>query len=196
VIIIKDVFIHDTAEVSKDANILDGTKIWNLAQIRENVSIGRNCVISKNVYIDHSVKIGDNVKVQNNVSIFFDAEIESGVFIGPHVCFTNDKFPRAINPDGTLKSGGSGTTDWEVLKTIVKKGASIGANSTILSGISIGSWSLIGAGSVVTKSVPNHALVIGCPARVAGYVCKCAKILDEENFFCKICKTTLEEVKK
>ena len=124
--------------------------------------------LSKGVYVDFGVKIGDNVKIQNNVSVYHGVTIEDGVFVGPHVCFTNDKKPRAVNEDGSLKAA----DDWQVSKTIVKKGASIGANSTILPGITIGKFSLIGAGSVVTKDVPDYGLVYGNPAKLKGSVDK------------------------
>ncbi|MEK6844011.1 MAG: acyltransferase [Nanoarchaeota archaeon] len=178
-------FIHKTAEVSEKATIGEGTKIWNHSQIREGAKIGENCIISKNVYIDRNVEIGNNVKIQNNVSIYFKAIIEDGVFIGPHVCFTNDKIPRAINHDGTLK----GLEDWNPEKTHIKQGSSIGANSTLLSGITIGKWVMIGAGSVVTKDVPDYGLVVGCPARLVGYVCKCGLKLEGKT--CEKCNTKL-----
>lgn len=158
--------IHPTAEVSPKAEIGEETRIWNHAQIRENAKIGRKCIIGKNVYIDHDVVIGNNVKIQNNVSIYYGVTIEDGVFVGPHVCFINDKTPRAINPDGSLKT----TKNWTVSKTVVKYGASIGANATILPNITIGRWSMVGAGAVVTKSVPEYGIVIGNPARLVGYV--------------------------
>jgi len=185
------IFIHKSADVSDKAQIGVDTKIWNLAQIREDAEIGKECIIGKNSYIDHHVKIGDRVKVQNNSSIFFDAEIDDGVFIAPHVCFTNDRWPRAINPDGTQKSGGISGTDWKIEKTIVRTGASIGANATIICGITIGKWAMIGAGSVVTKDVPDYALVVGCPAKIIGYVCKCGKKLEK---ICRTCNTILKEV--
>lgn len=175
------VTIHKTADVSKEAKIGDGTTIWNWTQVREKASIGKNCVISKGVYIDHDVKIGNNVKIQNNVSIYFDAELEDGVFVAPHACFTNDKLPRAINPDGSLKSGGSEGTDWKIQKTIVREGAAIGANSTILSGLEIGKWALVAAGAIVTKSVPDYGLVVGCPAKLIGFVSKTGNKLKFEK---------------
>lgn len=168
---------HHSAEVSPKANIGDGTKIWHQAQIREDAIIGDNCIISKNVYIDFGVKVGNNVKIQNNVSIYHGIEIEDGVFVGPHVCFTNDKIPRAINDDGTLKRG----DDWEVLKTVVCEGASIGANSTILPGITIGRYAMIGAGSVVTRDVLDFELVLGNPARVCGKVDKRGNIIRKRS---------------
>ena len=178
--------IHPTAEVSKKAIVGNKTSIWNQAQIREKAKIGKNCIIGKNVYVDFGVIIGNNVKIENNVSIYHGVTIEDGVFIGPHTCFTNDKIPRAINPTGSLKK----STDWNLSKTLVKKGASIGANSTILSAIKIGKFALIGAGSVVTKSVPDHGLVYGNPAKLKGYVCYCgARILKKgKSKKCQKCK--------
>ena len=161
----KGVFIHPTAEVSKDAKILRGTSIWNQAQIRENANIGSGCNIGKDVYIDFGVKIGKNVKIQNGISIYHGVEIEDDVFLGPHMTFTNDKFPRAW------------IGDFEVYNTLVKKGASIGAKATIVCGITIGEYAMIGAGSVVTKDVPPNVLVVGNPAKKVGLVCKCGQLL-------------------
>ncbi|PIN76095.1 hypothetical protein COV17_03295 [Candidatus Woesearchaeota archaeon CG10_big_fil_rev_8_21_14_0_10_36_11] len=161
-----DHFIHETASVSEKAVIGTRTKVWHYAQVREHAVIGSDCVLGKNVYIDHGVKIGNNVKIQNNVSVFNEADIHDGVFIGPHVCFTNDKYPRSITPEGDLKSA----TDWKTYKTVIHYGASIGANATLVPGVTIGKWACIGAGTVVTKDVPDYALVIGNPGKVVGYV--------------------------
>lgn len=166
--------IHPTAEVSPEATIGDGTLIWHQCQVRPGVSIGSRCILGKGVYLDSEVRIGDNVKIQNYVSVFHGVAIEDGVFVGPHVCFTNDLNPRAINPDGSPKSAG----DWQVTPTLVKMGASIGANSTIRCGVEIGRWAMVGAGSVVTRSVPDYGLVYGNPARLHGYVCPCGQKLD------------------
>ncbi len=165
--------IHQTAYVSEEAKIGKNVKIWNWVQIRENAEIGDNSIVSKGVYIDFDVKIGKNVKIQNNVSVYHGVTIEDGVFVGPHVCFTNDKVPRAINPDGSLKTA----DDWEVSKTTVGYGSSIGANSTILPGVTIGRFAMIGAGAIVTKDVPDYGLVVGAPARLVGYVCECGERL-------------------
>lgn len=161
--------IHPSAEVSPFAQIGDGTSIWHQAQIREGAQIGRDCIISKGVYVDANVSIGDRVKVQNYVSIYHGVSLEDGVFVGPHVCFTNDLRPRAITPDGKLKSA----QDWTLTKTLVRRGASLGANATILCGVTIGEWAMVGAGSVVTDDVPNFGLVWGNPARLHGFVCPC-----------------------
>jgi acetyltransferase-like isoleucine patch superfamily enzyme len=165
--------IHSTAEVSPRASIGPGTSIWNQAQVREGVRIGSGCVIGKNAYIDADVVIGDNVKIGNNVSVFHGVSVEDGVFIGPHVCFTNDRIPRAINPDGSLK----GADDWEVSPILVRHGAALGANSTIVPGVTIGRWAMVGSGSVVTKDVADHELVVGNPAHRLGSVCACGEPL-------------------
>ena len=161
--------IHPTADVSPKAVIGEGTRVWQYVQIREGTQIGKNCILGKNVYIDFGVTLGDNVKIQNNVSVYHGVTIEDGVFLGPHCVFTNDKFPRAINPDGTLKGG----EDWELGKILVKYGAAIGANAVIVTGVTIGRWAMVGSGAVVTKDVPDHGLVAGNPARLIGYVCAC-----------------------
>jgi acetyltransferase-like isoleucine patch superfamily enzyme len=161
--------VHPTSLVSETAQIGDETQIWLFCQIRDNVRIGRGCIFGKGVYVDTDVTIGDNVKVQNNASIFTGVTIEDGVFVGPHVCFTNDKVPRAVNPDMSRK----GLTDWHITATLVKAGAAIGANATVVCGVTIGRWAMVASGSVVTKSVPDHALVIGNPARFVGWVCAC-----------------------
>jgi len=157
--------VHKSADVSKDAKIGSGTSIWNNSQVREEAEIGENCILGKNVYIDREVKIGKNCKIQNNVSIYHGVVIEDGVFLGPHVCFTNDKNPRAINPDGSIK----GEADWKVSKILVRYGAAIGANVTILPGVTIGKWALVGAGSVVTRDVADYGIVVGNPAKLVGY---------------------------
>ncbi len=166
-------YTHPTAEVSHDAQIGSGTRIWRQAHIREHVHIGEHCNIGKSVYIDAHVHIGSNVKIQNHVSVFEGVTLEDGVFVGPHVCFTNDLLPRAITPDGKLKSA----DDWIITPTLVKYGASIGAGSIIVCGITIGEFALIGAGSVVTRDIPPHTLAFGNPARQHGYVCRCARKL-------------------
>ncbi len=163
------IFIHPSAHVSPDADIGEGTKIWHEAQVREGAVIGKNCILGKSVYVGVNVKIGDNVKLENRVSVFQGVTIEDDVFVGPHVVFTNDIRPRSFN------------SNWKVIPTIVKKGASIGANSTIICGITIGEYAMIGAGSVVTKDVPPHALVYGNPARIHGFVCKCGEKLEENQ---------------
>ncbi len=164
---------HPTADVSPQATIGPGTKIWQHAQVREGAIIGQNCIISKGVYIDSGVVIGNNVKIQNYVSVYHGVTLEDGVFCGPHCVFTNDKTPRAINADGSLKSG----DDWIVTPTLVKTGTSIGANAVIVCGVIIGEWAMIGAGAVVTKDVPDYGLVLGNPARLHGFVCPCGNKL-------------------
>jgi UDP-2-acetamido-3-amino-2,3-dideoxy-glucuronate N-acetyltransferase len=156
-------FAHETACVEKGAKVGKGTKVWHFAHVRKGSSIGKDCVIGHCAYIDTGVKIGDNVKVENKASLFNGVTIEDGVFVGPHVAFANDKRPRSVSPG------------WKINKTLVRHGASIGVNSTVLSGITIGSHAMIGGGSVVTKDVPDHGLVYGNPARLKGFVCFCGE---------------------
>lgn len=170
-------FAHPTAEISSEAMIGDGSTIWNQVQVREHACIGRNVTLSKNVYVDAWVRIGDLCKIQNNASVYHGVTLEDGVFVGPHVCFTNDRYPRAINGDGTLK----GADDWEVTPTYVHFGASIGAHSVILAGVTIGTFAMVAAGSVVTRDVPPHALVAGNPAVFIGYVCACGRRMTAEG---------------
>jgi len=152
--------VHSTATIDSSAEIGDGSIVWVNVQVRENAKIGNNCVLSKDVYVDCNVKIGDECKIQNSVSIYDGVTIESQVFVGPNASFTNDKVPRAFN------------SDWKITKTLVHQGASLGANCTIICGIVIGEYSMIAAGSVVTKDVPPYTLVAGNPARIVAKVDK------------------------
>lgn len=165
--------IHPTADVSEEASIGQGTSIWHHAQVREKATIGANCVLSKGVYIDVGVSIGNNVKIQNGISIYHGVTLEDGVFCGPHCVFTNDRQPRAIKPDGSLKAA----DDWTLSRTLVRTGASIGAHATIICGVTIGLWAMVGAGAVVTRDVPDYGLVYGNPARLRGFVCPCGERL-------------------
>jgi UDP-2-acetamido-3-amino-2,3-dideoxy-glucuronate N-acetyltransferase len=176
--------IHETAIVEDGAQLGEGTRVWHFAHIRKGAKIGKNGNIGKDVYIDTNVSIGDNCKIQNFASLYNGLSIGDNVFIGPHVCFTNDIFPRA-----------SIWNEERLAKTVVKNGASIGANSTIIAGITIGDFAMVGAGAVVTKNVPHHALVFGNPARIHGFVCDCGTKLEKKNkknnmmvLFCSKCK--------
>lgn len=159
--------IHPSADVSGDAAIGDGTSIWHWVHVREGARIGRNCNIGKDVYIDADVVIGDDCKIQNFATLYRGLTLGQRVFIGPHVCFTNDEYPRAVSPD------------WQVVPTTVEDGASIGANATILCGVTIGKNAMVGAGAVVTDDVPPHGLVVGVPAKRVGWVCECGRRLDK-----------------
>lgn len=165
--------IHPTADISPEAVIGAGTSIWNQAQVREGARIGSDCVIGKNVYVDFEVVIGDRVKIQNNASLYHGVTVEDGVFIGPHVCLTNDRLPRAVNPDGSFKTD----ADWEVGPIRIRTGASLGASSVVVPGVTIGRWAMVGAGSVVTRDVADYGLVVGNPARRIGSVCPCGEPL-------------------
>ncbi len=180
-------FIHDTAIVEDGANIGEDSKIWHHCHIRPDSFIGKNCNIGKNCYVDKGAVIGDNVKLQNNVSVWHGVKISDDVFVGPNVTFTNDLFPRAFIWD-----------DKKIATTTIGKGASLGANSTIICGDrKIGEYAMVGAGSVVTKDVPAHALVVGNPAKIVGYVCKCgAKVESKEKLICKKCQEGETKVEK
>ena len=156
-----DYFAHETAHIAGSAKVGAGTKIWINAQVRENAEIGVDCVIGKDTYIDHGVKIGDRVKIQNGVSVYHGVTIEDEVFVGPNATFTNDYFPRAQDPD------------WKVTPTLIQKGASLGANCTVVCGHTVGEYAMVGAGGVVTKDVPPYTLAVGNPARPIGKVCRC-----------------------
>jgi acetyltransferase-like isoleucine patch superfamily enzyme len=154
----RDTYIDSTALVHPDAKIGKGTHIWNWTKVREGSYIGKNCNIGQGVYIDFGAIIGDNCKVQNGVSVYNGVKLSNWVFVGPHVVFSNDRFPRAH------------TIEWEPVPTIIEEGASIGSNATIVCGVTLGRNCMIGAGALVTKDVPPHALVIGHPARIIDYI--------------------------
>jgi len=166
---LSNTYIHPTAVVDKTAKIGDGTKIWHFVHVRENAEIGVGCVLGHSVYIDREVKIGDRVKLENRANVYQGVKIEDDVFVGPHVTFSNDPYPRSFS------------IDWKVLSTVVKKGASIGAGSVVMCGITIEEYAMIGAGSVVTKDIPPHALAYGNPAEIRGFVCRCGRKLAREK---------------
>jgi acetyltransferase-like isoleucine patch superfamily enzyme len=153
------------------ADIGADTSVWHRAQVRERARIGRGCIIGKDVYIDAGVTIGDHVKIQNSALVYHGATLEDGVFLGPQAVLTNDRYPRAITPDGRLKS----SDDWAVGPILVRYGASVGAGAVVLPDVTLGRFAMVAAGAVVTEDVPDHALVMGVPARVAGFVCTCGR---------------------
>lgn len=155
----ENIFVHETSEIDRNCLIGEGTKIWHFCHIMEQSTIGKNCNIGQNVVVSPFVNIGDNVKIQNNVSVYTGVEIQNNVFVGPSVVFTNIKNPRSeINRRK------------EYVKTLVKKGATLGANSTIICGVTIGKYALIGAGTVVTKDIKDYALVVGNPGKQVGWL--------------------------
>lgn len=160
------VFVAPGADVSPEAVIGDGSKIWHLAQVRESAEIGDECIVGRGAYIGTGVRVGDRCKIQNYALVYEPAVLEDGVFVGPAVVFTNDTHPRAITPDGRLKSA----DEWDAVGVTVRHGASIGARSVCVAPVTIGRWALVAAGSVVVKDVPDHALVAGVPARRIGWV--------------------------
>ena len=159
----RDTYIHPSADIAADCHIGEGTSVWNNAQVRGGARIGANCNIGKDVYVDAGAVIGNRVKIQNGVSVYRGVTVEDDVFLGPHMTFTNDMYPRAFN------------ADWQITETLVKRGASIGANATVVCGNTIGEYAMVAAGSVVTRDVPGYGLVMGNPARLTGYVCRCGR---------------------
>lgn len=166
--------IHPLADVEQFATVGSGTKVWDNAKIRDGAQVGENCVIGRNAFIDSRVVIGDNCKVQNNALIYYGSAIEDNVFIGPAAIITNDRNPRATDPLGQPLQAG----DWVLSQTCIRTGASIGAGAVLVAGIEVGEWALVGAGAVVTKDVPPHAIVVGNPAKQIGIACKCGQSLD------------------
>ena len=165
----EDFFVHETAVIDEPVTIGTGSKIWHFSHILSDTSIGTNCVIGQNVMIGPEVVVGDNCKIQNNVSLYKGIVVEQGVFIGPSAVFTNVKTPRAFIDRKA-----------EFQKTLIKQGATIGANATIVCGVTLGEYCLIGAGAVVTASVPDFALFLGVPARQHGWVSKSGCVLDDD----------------
>lgn len=174
-----ELFIHETAVIDESSTIGEGTKVWHFCHVLKDSTIGKNCTIGQNVVVGPSVTIGDGCKIQNNVSVFEGVTLEDFVFCGPSIVFTN-----VVNPRSEINRKG------EFQKTLVRRGASIGANATILCGVTIGRYAFIGAGAVVTRDVPDYALVIGNPARQTGCMCRCGEKLPEgewQNAVCPAC---------
>lgn len=165
-----DYFVHESSYVDEDVLIGSGTKIWHFSHIQKGSKIGESCSLGQNVNISNNVIIGNGVKIQNNVSVYEGVELEDYVFCGPSMVFTNDLTPRSKYPKGSAG----------YIKTLVKYGATIGANATVVCGNTIGKWSMIASGAVVTKDVPDYALMTGVPARQKGWVCECGKPLKNE----------------
>jgi len=159
---------HDTAIVEAGATIGEGTRIWHHSHVRAGATIGAGSSLGKNVYVDSDVSIGSRVKIQNNVSVYHGVTVGDDVFLGPSCVFTNDLYPRAAG------------ADWRVVPTQVAQGASVGANATIVCGVTLGEWCVVGAGAVVTRDVLSHQLVLGNPARPAGWVCRCGRVVSRD----------------
>lgn len=176
--------IHKTAEVQKGAKIGKGTKIWHYSQILKSAQIGQDCIIGHNCFIGSGAKIGNSVKLESNIDVWDLVTLEDYVFVGPSAVFTNDLNPRAKFPKKKFPEYGK----WK--PTLVKEGATIGANATILCGNNIGKWAMVGAGAVVAENVPDYAVVLGIPAKLVGFVCQCGNKIEfkKEKAVCQICK--------
>lgn len=169
-------FVHESAYIDENVIIGDGTKIWHFCHVQKGAVIGQNCSLGQNVNISNNVTVGNGCKIQNNVSLYEGVELEDYVFCGPSCVFTNDLTPRSKYPKGSIG----------YQKTLIKYGASVGANATIVCGNTVGRWALIGSGAVVTGNVPDYALMLGVPARQAGWVCECGQVLNPD-FTCPDC---------
>lgn len=177
-------FVHESSYIDENVEIGSGTKVWHFCHIQTGAVIGKNCSFGQNVNISNHVKIGNYVKVQNNVSLYEGVELEDYVFCGPSCVFTNDLTPRAKYPKGNA----------DYKKTLLRQGATIGANATIVCGHTIGQWAMVAAGAVVTKDVSDYALMTGVPARQTGWVCECGKIL-KKDLSCDSCGRQYETTK-
>lgn len=169
-------FVHKSSYVDDNVKIGDNTRIWHFCHVQKGADIGSNCSLGQNVNISNNVKIGNGVKIQNNVSVYEGVEIEDDVFCGPSMVFTNDLTPRAKYPKGSAN----------YKKTLIKHGATIGANATVVCGHTLGEWCTIAAGAVVTKNVKAHALMAGVPAKQIGWVCECGQVL-KDSLACPDC---------
>lgn len=182
-----NVRVIDTADVADSADVGQGSSIWHLAQVREDAVLGDNCVVGRGAYIGTGVRMGDNCKVQNYALVYEPAVLEDGVFVGPAAVLTNDTYPRAINSDGTQKSA----DDWEAVGVTLRRGAAVGARAVCVAPVTIGRWATVAAGAVVTKDVPDHALVAGVPARRIGWVGTSGHPLSERDGYW-VCSETDE----
>lgn len=182
----QEYFCHETSVIDEGAKIGKGTRIWHYSHVSKGAEIGENCNIGQNVFIANNVKIGNNVKIQNNVSVYEGVILEDYVFCGPSMVFTNVRTPRCEYPRNTSN---------DYIKTVIGRGASIGANATIVCGTTLGKCAFVGAGAVVTKDVPDHAVVYGNPARIEGYMCSCGDEIvkpNAESLNCVRCNTHFE----
>ena len=184
---VTDVYVDPTAIIDNNVSLGSGTRVWHFVHIMGGARIGKDCIVADYVSVGRDVIIGDNVKLENRATVYEGVTIEDDVFIGPHVVFTNDPYPRSFDKD------------WQILPTLVKQGSSIGARTIVVCGFTIGEYAMVGAGSVVTCNIPPHALGYGNPARIRGFVCKCGRKLEspekKEDCVSMVCPACSEKVK-
>ena len=184
--------IADSSDVSEDAEVGAGTRIWHLAQVREGARVGEHCIIGRGAYVGPGVVVGDRCKIQNHALVYEPAVLEDGVFVGPAAVLTNDMFPRAVTPEGRLKTG----EDWDMVGVTLRAGASVGARAVCVAPVTIGRWAMVAAGAVVTKDVPDFALVAGVPARRIKWVGRAGVPLEltgEGRYRCPVSLDEYEE---
>jgi len=184
--------VHATADVSDRARLGEGTVVWALAHVREDATVGQDCILSRGAYVGPGVQVGDRCKIKDNALVYEPAVLEDGVFVGPAVVLTNDTFPRAVTPEGDLK----GADDWEMVGVTLREGASVGARAVCVAPVTVGRWALVAAGAVVVDDVPDHALVVGTPARRVRWVGRAGVPLEERGDGLFVCPRTGEQYRE
>jgi len=176
--------VHPGADIESDVSIGPRTAVWQRAQLRRGATLGADCIVARDAFIDVDVHIGDRVKIQNAALVYHGVTVEDAVFIGPNAILTNDRYPRAVTGEGAIAKD----ADWTLSPILLRHGCSIGAGAVVVAGVTIGRFATVGAGAIVTRDVPDHALVVGNPARPIGWVCDCgSRLADGAPMTCERC---------